>query len=65
MTTTFTPDYLARIRLVCHHIHAVVNAMAHIHIEAPWLTKERFVAGGAAAGAVASGVALGLRLGFH
>ena len=39
--------------------------MAHIHIEAPWLTKERFVAGGAAAVAVAGGVVLGIRLGFH
>ena len=31
----------------------------------PWLTKERFVAGGAAAEAVAGGVVLGIRLGFH
>ena len=39
--------------------------MAHIHIEAPWLTKERFVAGGAAAIAMAGGVVLGIRLRFH
>ena len=23
----------------CHHVHAVVNAIAHIHIKPPWLTK--------------------------
>ena len=65
MTTTFTPDYLARIRLVCHHIHAVVNAIAHIHVKPPRLTKERFVAGGAAAVPVTGGVVLGIRLRFH
>ena len=43
----------------------MVNTTAHIHIETPWLTKERFVAGGAAAVAVAGGVILGIRLGFH
>ena len=39
--------------------------MAHIHIEAPWLTKERFVAGATAAVAVTGGVVLGIRHGFH
>jgi hypothetical protein len=43
----------------------VVNAIAHIDVEAPWLTKERFVAGGAAAVAVASGLVLRIRLRFH
>ena len=43
----------------------MVNAIADIHIKTPWLTKERFVAGGAAAEAVAGGVVLGIRLGFH
>jgi predicted ribosomally synthesized peptide with nif11-like leader len=38
--------------------HAVVNAIAHIHIETPRLTKERFDAGGAPAIAVAGGVVL-------
>ena len=42
-----------------------MNAIAHIHIETPWLTKERFVARGAAAAAVAGGVVLGIRLRFH
>jgi hypothetical protein len=42
-----------------------VNAIAHIHIETPRLTKQRFVAGGAAAIAMASGLLLGIRLGFH
>ena len=43
----------------------MVNAVAHIDIKTPWLTKECFVAGGAAAEAVAGGVVLGIRLGFH
>jgi len=48
-----------------HHIHAVVNAIAHIHIKPPRLTKESFVAGGAAAVAVAGGLVLRIRLRFH
>ena len=48
-----------------HHIHAVVNAIAHIHVKPPRLTKERFVAEGAAAVAVAGGLALAIRLRFH
>ncbi len=48
-----------------HHIHAVVNAIAHIDIKPPRLTKQRFVAGGAAAVAVTGGVVLGIRLRFH
>ncbi len=48
-----------------HQIHAVVNAITHIHIKPPWLTKERLVAGAAAAVAVAGGVALAIRLHFH
>jgi len=43
----------------------VVNAIAHIHIKPPRLTKQRFVAGGAAAVTVAGGLLLGIRLGFH
>ena len=43
----------------------MVNAIAHIHIETPWLTKERFVAGGAAAIAVAGRLLLRIRLRFH
>ena len=43
----------------------MVNAIAHIDVKTPWLTKERFVAWGAAAEAVAGGVVLGIRLGFH
>jgi hypothetical protein len=43
----------------------VVNAVAHIHIETPWLTEERFVAGGAAAIAVTGGLLLGICLRFH
>jgi hypothetical protein len=43
----------------------VVDAVAHIDIKPPSLTKQGFVAGGAAAVAVAGGVILGIRLGFH
>jgi len=43
----------------------VVNAIAHIDIKPPRLTKQRFVAGGAAAVAVAGGLSLGIRLRFH
>ena len=48
-----------------HHIDAVVNAIAHIHIKPPRLTKQGFVTGGAAAVAVAGGVGLAIRLRFH
>ncbi len=48
-----------------HHFHAVVNAVAHIHIETPWLTKQRFVAGAAASVAVAGRLLLGIRFRFH
>jgi len=43
----------------------VVNAVAHIHIKPPRLTKQGFVTGGAAAVAVAGGLLLGIRLRFH
>ena len=43
----------------------MVNAIAHIHIETPRLTKQGFVAGAAAAVAMAGGVVLGIRLCFH
>jgi len=42
-----------------------VNAVAHINVKTPRLTKQRFVAGGAAAVAVAGGLLLGIRLRFH
>jgi len=48
-----------------HNIHAVVNAIAHIDVKPPRLTKQCFVAGGAAAVAVAGGLLLRIRLGFH
>ena len=43
----------------------MVNAIAHIDVKTPWLTKERFVAGGAAAIAVAGRLLLRIRLRFH
>jgi hypothetical protein len=42
-----------------------VNAIAHIDIKPPRLTKQGFVAGGAAAVAVTGGLVLGIRLRFH
>ena len=58
-------DAVGPVGPACHHIHAVVNAIAHIHVKPPRLTKERFVAGGAATVAVTGGVVLGIRLRFH
>jgi len=43
----------------------VVNAIAHIDVKPPRLTKQCFVAGGTAAVAVAGGLLLGIRLRFH
>ena len=43
----------------------MVDAVVDIDVKASWLTKERFVAGGAAAVAVAGRVVLGIRLRFH
>ena len=44
---------MCAISLGLHSFDAVVDAVAHIDVKTPWLTKERFVAGGAAAVAVA------------
>ena len=46
-------------------LDAVVNAIAHINVKSPRLTKQGFVAGGAAAVAVTGGLALAIRLRFH
>jgi len=43
----------------------VVNAIAHIDVKPPRRTKQRFVAGGAAAVTVAGGLLLGIHLRFH
>jgi len=43
----------------------VVNAIAHVDVEASRLPKQGFVAGRAAAVAVAGGLILGIRLRFH
>jgi hypothetical protein len=51
--------------MAIHHIHAVVNAIAHIDIKPPRLTKQGLVAGRTAAVAVAGGLLLGIRLCFH
>ena len=69
----FTSDgeLAERMRRISRHgqssryFHKVVNAIAHIDIQPPSLTKERFVAGGATAIAVAGGLPLGIRLRFH
>ena len=46
-------------------LHAVVDAIAHIDVKPPWLTKERFVLRAPAPIAVAGGVVLRIRLRFH
>ena len=46
-------------------LHAVVNAIADIDVKAPWLPKQRFIAGGAAAIPVVGGLLLQIRLRFH
>ena len=43
----------------------MVNPIADIDIKPPWLTKQRFVAGAAAAMPVTGGLALAIRLRFH
>jgi len=43
----------------------VVDAIADIDVKPTWITKERFVAGGAAAVPVAGGVVQGIRSRFH
>ena len=43
----------------------MVDAVAHIDVKTPSLTKERFVTRGAAAVAVTSGVVLGIHLRFN
>jgi len=48
-----------------HHVYAVVNAVTHINVKPPRLTKEVFIAGGSAAVAVAGGLVLRIRLRFH
>jgi len=48
-----------------HHIHAAVDAVAHIDIQTPRLTKQRFVAGGAVAVAMAGRFLPGIRLRYH
>ena len=42
-----------------------MDAIAHIDVKTPWLTKERFVAGAAAAMPVAGGIGLAICLRFH
>ena len=50
-----------------HHgsLDAVVDAIGEIHIPITWWTKQRFIAGGAAAIAVARRLALAIGLRFH
>ena len=56
---------LSNLLLDVNHFIAVVDAIAHIDIKPPRLTKQGFVAEGAAAVAVAGGLALAIRLRFH
>ena len=43
----------------------MVDAVAHINIEKPWLTKQGFVAGAAVPMPVAGRLVFGIRLRFH
>ena len=52
-------------RQTSHPLPTMVNAKAHRHTKPPWLAKERFVAGAAAAMSVTGGLILGIRLRFH
>ena len=45
--------------------HAVLHAIADIHIKPPWLTKQDFVLRRAAAVTVTGGIVLGIHLCFH
>lgn len=47
------------------HIHAVMDAMTDVNVEAPGRAEQRFVGGGAAPVAMAGGLALAVGLGFH
>ena len=51
--------------MAIHHVDAVVDAIAHIHIKPPRLPKQGFVARGAAAMPMAGRLALAIRLRFH
>ncbi len=46
-------------------LSAVVDAIAHIDVETPWLAKQGFVAGAAAPMPVAGGLGLAIRVRFH
>ena len=50
---------------ISHHIHAVVDAIAHIDVKPPWLTEQGFVLRGTASVTVTGGIVLGIRLRFH
>ena len=53
------------IRSIRHHIHAVVDAIADIHIETTRRSKQRFVARRPPPITMTGGVVLGIRLCFH
>ena len=61
----FKNDAVGPIRFVRSDVDAVMNAIAHIDVEAPRLTKQGFIAGAAAAMPVAGGLGLAIRLRFH
>ena len=58
-------DSIGPIQAACHHVDAVVDAIAHIHIKPPRLPKQGFVAGAAAAMPVRGRLALAIGLRFH
>ena len=59
---TSSPDWVP---LQHGSLHAVVDAIADIHIKPPWLTEQGFVLRRTAAVTVTSGIVLGIGLGFN
>ena len=47
------------------HVHAVVDAVADIHIKPPWLAEEGFILRGTAAITMTSRIVLGICFRFH
>jgi hypothetical protein len=58
-------DTVGPIRAIRHHIHAVVNAITHIHIKTPWRTKKGFIAWSPSSKTMTGRVVLGIRLRFN
>ena len=58
-------DSIGPIGPIGDHVHAVVDAIADIHIKTPWRSKQGFILGRPPSKTVTSRVVLGVRLRFH